>query len=165
MHLLKERKKQVVLSGISLYSIMNPLIFLPVRNEKGWERILKHDMLKAGRSSEHGDINSVPGMIFFNRESGIQMAFGYNDLIPDPDNASYRENSTVDVPESESDPDSGHEAMRLLYSSYISGDWMKYLVNNYDIPGLNFPGEGGRELLMDNLDFMMRFWKRKNYYP
>jgi hypothetical protein len=144
----------------------NESIDIPASEKReGMERILKHDMLKAGRSSEHGDINSVPGMIFFNRESGIQMAFGYNDLIPDPDNASYRENSTVDVPESESDPDSGHEAMRLLYSSYISGDWMKYLVNNYDIPGLNFPGEGGRELLMDNLDFMMRFWKRKNYYP
>ena len=38
---------------------------------------------------------------------------------------------------------------------------MHYVVNNYDIPGLDFPGEGGRELLMENLDFMLRFWKRR----
>jgi hypothetical protein len=133
---------------------------------EGSKRILKNELLmRPGRSSEHGDNEAVPGMIFFNRESGIQMAFGFNDLVPDPDNASFKEDLTVDVSDNESDNESAHEAMRLLYSFYISGDWMRYLVNNYDIPGLDFPGDGGRELLMDNLDFMMRFWKRKNYYP
>jgi hypothetical protein len=74
------------------------------------------------------------------------MAFGLNYLVPDPDNASY----SAHEDRNENDP----ESMRLLYSSYISGDWMHYLVNNYDIPGLDFPGEGGRELLMENLDFI-----------
>jgi hypothetical protein len=145
----------------------NESLDIPASEKReGRERILKNELLLSpDRDAFHGDTGLVPGMIFFNRESGIQMAFGLNDLVPDPDNTSYRENSTVDVPESESDTGSGHEAMRLLYSSYISGDWMQYLVKNYDIPGLDFPGEGGRELLMDNLDFMMRFWKRKNYYP
>ena len=136
------------------------------KKREGRERLLKNESLKGpDRDAVHGDTGPVPGMIFFNRESGIQMAFGLNDLVPDPDNASYGEDSTVDVSDNESGTESGHEAMRLLYSAYISGDWMHYLVNNYDIPGLDFPGEGGRELLMDNLDFMLRFWKRKNYYP
>ena len=145
----------------------NESLDIPASEKReGRERILKNELLmRPARGSELGDIESVPGMIFFNRESGIQMAFGLNDLVPDPDNTSYSEDATDDVSDNESDTESGHEAMRLLYSSYISGDWMHYLVNNYDIPELDFPGEGGRELLMDNLDFMMRFWKRKNYYP
>ncbi len=96
-------------------------------------------------------------MIFFNRETGMQMAFGYNDLVPDPDNSWYIDHET--------DYETGNGAMRLLCSSYISGDWMHYMVDNYNIPGLDFQGEGGRELLLDNLDFMLCFWKRKGYYP
>jgi hypothetical protein len=145
----------------------NESLDIPASEKReGKERILKNELLmRPARGSELGDIESVPGMIFFNRESGIQMAFGLNDLVPDPDNTSYCEDTTDDVSDNESDTESGHEAMRLFYSSYISGDWMHYMVNNYNIPGLDFPGEGGRELLMDNLDFMLRFWKRKGYYP
>jgi hypothetical protein len=102
---------------------------------------------------DKGGAGPIPGMVFFNRGSGIQTAFGFNDLVPDPDNRWY------------SQEEAGEEAMRLLYSNFISGDWMHYLAENYDIPGLSFPGLGGKELLMENLDFMLRFWKRKGYYP
>ncbi|MFH0758999.1 MAG: hypothetical protein V2B15_17045 [Bacteroidota bacterium] len=54
--------------------------------------------------------------------------------------------------------------MRMLESPYISGNWMHYMLARYDLPGLEFPGLSGRELLMDNLDFMLRFWKRKGYH-
>ena len=54
--------------------------------------------------------------------------------------------------------------MVLLESSHISGKWMHYLVEKYDFPGLEFPGLSGHELLMYNLDFVMRFWKRKGYH-
>jgi hypothetical protein len=133
----------------------NDTLDAPVhKKRKASEMIMKKDLtMRPVKNSNHADIEPIPGMIFFNRESGIQMAFGLNDLVPDPDNTSYREDET------------GNETMRLLYSSYVSGDWTHYMVNNYDIPGLDFPGEGGRELLMENLDFMLRFWKRKGYYP
>jgi hypothetical protein len=42
---------------------------------------------------------------------------------------------------------------------------MHYMVKNYEISRLDFPGKGGKEILMENLDFMLRFWKRKGYYP
>ena len=54
--------------------------------------------------------------------------------------------------------------MMMLESPHINGKWMHYLVSNYDLPGLEFPGLSGRELLLDNFDFMLRFWKRKRYY-
>jgi len=33
-------------------------------------------------------------MIFFHRVSGIQMAFGINNLVPDPDNTTNKEDET-----------------------------------------------------------------------
>jgi hypothetical protein len=133
----------------------NETLDVPAKEKSKRREMIKETELtkRPGKSSDHGDTEHISGMIFFNRESGIQMAFGFNDLVPDPGNTWYRKDET------------GNETMRLLYSSYISGDWMHYMVNNYDIPGLDFPGEGGRELLMKNLDFMLRFWKRKGYYP
>ncbi len=40
----------------------------------------------------------------------IQMVFGLNDLVPDPDNTWYREDAT------------SNETMMLLYSSHINGE-------------------------------------------
>ena len=95
----------------------------------------------------------TPGMIFFNPEHGIEAVSGYIGFIPDPDNPWY-------------DPDeSADGAMDLLYSLRISGRWVHYILDEYDIPGLAFPGEGGGEMLMENLDFMLRFWKESYYYP
>jgi hypothetical protein len=64
----------------------------------------------------------------------------------------------------DTEEDPGYGTMMMLESPHISGKWMNYLVTYYDIPGLEFPGLSGRELLLDNLDFMLRFWKRKGYY-
>jgi hypothetical protein len=133
----------------------NETLDVPAREKRKRREIInKTELTKRPiKGSDHDNTEPIPGMIFFNPESGIQMVFGLNDLVPDPGNTWYREDET------------GNETMRLLYSSHISGDWMHYMVNNYDIPGFDFPGEGGRELLMENLDFMLRFWKRKGYYP
>jgi hypothetical protein len=141
----------------------NETLEAPAHKKRKARKILKRKDLTMSpvKNSDHSGNEPIPGMIFFNPESGIQMAFGLNDLVPDPDNPWYRGKT----PGNESGNVAGNETMRLLYSSYISGDWMHYMVNNYDIPGLDFPGEGGRKLLMENLDFMLRFWKRKGYYP
>ena len=78
------------------------------------------------------------------------------DPIPDPRNKWYRGDHAE---ENNSDG-----TLMMLESQHISGNWMKYLISNYDLPGLEFPGLSGRDLLMDNLDFMLRFWKREGYY-
>jgi hypothetical protein len=101
-------------------------------------------------------IEAIPGMVFCDPDSGIELVFGFNDLIPDARNKWYMSDDT------EEDP--GNETMMMLESPHISGKWMNYLVSNYYLPGLEFPGLSGRELLIDNLDFMLRFWKREGYY-
>jgi hypothetical protein len=97
-----------------------------------------------------------PGMIFCDPDSGIELVFGFNDLIPDARNKWYMGD------DDEVDP--VNESMMMLESPHISGKWMHYLVSTYDLPDLKFPGLSGRELLLDNLDFVLRFWKRDNYF-
>jgi hypothetical protein len=102
------------------------------------------------------DAETIPGMVYCDPDTGIALVFGHNDLIPDPRNKWYRGDHAE---ENNSDG-----TLMMLESQHISGNWMKYLISNYDLPGLEFPGLSGRDLLMDNLDFMLRFWKREGYY-
>lgn len=96
--------------------------------------------------------DKVPGLVFFNPVSGIELAFGFNELIPGPDNPWYL------------GPDADDDTMSLLYSPHISKECLEYILEHEEVPGLGFPGEGGHELLMGNLDFMIRFWKNKHYH-
>ena len=111
---------------------------------------------RPGDITDSGPEEAITGMIFCDPDGGTELAFGYNDLISDPRNSWYVENDYGG--------DDDEEAMMLLESVYISEKWVQYLVANYDLPGLEFPGMGGRDLLMDNLDFMLRFWKEKGYH-
>jgi len=109
-----------------------------------------------GDDADEVDTTTIPGMIYCDPETGIELVFGYNDLIPDSRNTWYAEDGNGE--------DRAGAAMMMMESQYISGNWMKYLVSSYDLPGLDFPGPDGQDLLLDNLDFMLRFWKRKDYY-
>lgn len=109
----------------------------------------------ANRDPELVEDEDIPGMIFCDPDSGFELAFGYNVLIPDARNRWYTE---------EAEEGNGDEVMMILESPHFSGKWTHYMVAHYDLPGFEFPGLSGRALLMDNLDFMLRFWKRKGYH-
>ena len=131
-----------------------------VRKQRKDRMPLEQDMLPDSIFKEMEpdlvQVETIPGMVFCDPDSGIDLAFGYNDMIPDARNQWYMSTNTEDDP--------GDGTMILLESPHINGKWMQYLVSNYDLPGLEFPGLSGRELLLDNFDFMLRFWKRKRYY-
>jgi hypothetical protein len=66
------------------------------KKEKGKEMIMETELpIIPGKSSDHGGAGPAPGMIFFNWESGIQMAFGLNDLVPDPDTREHNMYSII----------------------------------------------------------------------
>ncbi|MEA3462466.1 MAG: DUF3843 family protein [Bacteroidota bacterium] len=115
-------------------------------------------------NSDSGEL--IPGMVFFNPDSGFETAFGYNELIFGPDNPWGISPETGKDPGSgpddteETEEETEEETSRLLYSQYISGQWMHYLAEHYELPGLSFPGEGGEELMEENFDFILRFWKK-----
>jgi len=93
----------------------------------------------------------VPGMLFCSAVSGIHTVFGLNSCIPDEENPWYNEAEAEDDTE------------RLLHSPYVTGEWMHYLMENYNLPVPEFPGIRETNFVVDNLDFLLRFWKRKAY--
>lgn len=127
---------------------------LPAREKRLHRKIIREFDLAEENDTGREDLpdESIPGMLFYNTESGFEMAFGLNRLIPDPDNPWYA-----------ADDDLEKDSMNLLVSGDISGEWMNYLFETYDLPGISFPGEEGESLLQGNLDFMVRFWKREGY--
>lgn len=108
------------------------------------------------KDSDKIDTKTIPGMVYCDPDTGIALAFGHNELIPDPRNKWYRGDHA--------EGNNSDGTFSMLESQLISGNWMKYLVSNYDLPGLGFPGLSGQVLLMDNIDFMLRFWKREGYF-
>ena len=126
---------------------------LPAREKRLQREILREFDLAGENDTGREDLPAepTPGMLFYNPESGFEMAFGFNNLIPDPDNPWYT-------------PDNDFDPMKLVVSGDISGEWMHYIFETYDLSGISFPGEEGEALLMENLDFMLRFWKREGYF-
>jgi len=70
------------------------------------------------------EIKDVPGFVYFNHESGIEITYGYNDLIPDPDNPVYDEK------------ESRNRSIELISAPEISRECSLYLLENYK-PGHN----------------------------
>jgi hypothetical protein len=124
------------------------------REEMGADLLSGKDI--PGMTFDQEAVKTIPGMVYCDPDLGIAMAFGYNDYVPDPGNPWYMDNNTEEI--------RIEGTMRMLESHHISGNWMKYLASNYDLPGLEFPGLGGSELLLDDFDFMLRFWKREAYH-
>ncbi|MBL7111150.1 MAG: DUF3843 family protein [Bacteroidales bacterium] len=98
------------------------------------------------------EVKDLPGFVFFNPESGIELAYGFNEYIPDPDNPLYDEEK------------SREEAIELLVSPEISRECSLYLTGIIGFGVLSFPGEEEESILEENLDFMLRYWKSENYY-
>jgi len=94
----------------------------------------------------------VSAFVFFNPESGIEMAYGYNELIPDPDNPLYDEEECRE------------NFIELIATPDISRECSLYLMETYKILGMGFPEEKNKNIIEENLDFLLRYWKRDKYY-
>lgn len=93
----------------------------------------------------------VPGMLFSSAVSGIHTVYGLNTCVPDDENPWYDEKEAKD------------DAERILHSPHLNGEWVHHLLANYFIPTPEFPGLRENNLFSENMDFMLRFWKRKAY--
>ncbi len=92
-------------------------------------------------------------LFFFSSTSGIEIAHGINQIIPDKENVFY-------------DPDhEDQDAMNLLAEPTYSHELVKYLTENYQLKNLKLNGQKTANLIKDNLDFISRFQRRKSYYP
>ena len=95
--------------------------------------------------------NPESAIVFFNPESGVEIAWGLNSAFPMPSNPYYY----VD--------ESREHVMDLLTDSSISAELAKFCMENCK-DKIPFISEGeGRHYLVD-LDFLLRFWKQGSYH-
>lgn len=99
------------------------------------------------------DFSDAPesGLVFFNPSRGPEAALAVNSAFPAPNNPFFIEAESQD------------HILRLLTDSEASKELALYCIDNYksELPFFDEP-EG--KIYLDNLDFLLRFWKKENYH-
>ncbi|MGM0496871.1 MAG: DUF3843 family protein [Bacteroidota bacterium] len=106
-----------------------------------------------GDNNETEDFSEVSesGLVFFNPKSGVEIAMGVNSAFPMKNNPFFNED------------ESEEHIMFLFFAEEISVELAMFCVDNFKNDLNFFKGADGK-LLLDNLDFLLRFWKRGNYF-
>jgi len=91
------------------------------------------------------------GLVFFNQNSGVEIAFNFNETLPFKNNRWY--NPEVD----------GGEILDLFISEETSKELVEYCIKHCKNKLPFFKTTSGKLYLKD-IDFLLRFWKRNNYF-
>jgi len=89
-------------------------------------------------------------LVFFNPEKGIEIAFFIHNAFPLPHNKYYNEK------------ESNQHVAKLLFDEGRSKELVNYCIDNCK-KNLPFFNSTEGKLILEELDFLLRFWK-KNYY-
>ncbi len=106
-----------------------------------------------GSNDKHSDFTEVSetALVFFNPKSGVEIALDINSAFPAPNNPFFN----ID--------DSKEHIMRLLLDESFSAELAMYCIEKYKSELPFFNEEEGAYLLND-IDFLLRFWKKNNYF-
>ncbi len=91
------------------------------------------------------------GLVFFNPNGGTEIALGVNSAFPMASNPYYKEE------------DSEEHIMRLLMDDSLSTELVMYCIDNCKTK-LSFFKQGVGKQYLDDIDFLLRFWKKDNYH-
>jgi len=91
------------------------------------------------------------GLVFFNPKSGLEMAWGINNAFPLPDNPNFDEEESVE------------SILTLLTSPDLSKELLLYAIEHCRQDLRFFQIDTGKDLIED-IDFLMRFYKMENYF-
>lgn len=94
---------------------------------------------------------SGTGLVFFNPKSGIQIALGINSAFPMQNNPYYVEENSKE------------HTLRLLMQGYFSPELVMYCIEHCK-DRLPFFNEENGELYLNDIDFLLRFWKANSYH-
>jgi hypothetical protein len=106
-----------------------------------------------GANDKHRDFSEVSetGLVFFNPNSGSEIALAINSAFPMSSNPYFKEE------------DSEEHIMRLLMDESLSPELVNYCIDNCKTK-LSFFKEGIGKKYLDDIDFLLRFWKKDNYH-
>lgn len=91
------------------------------------------------------------GLLFFNPKSGVEIVFAVNSAFPLPSNPYFKEEESED------------HIFRLLMDESISTELAMYCINNCKT-NLPFFSKGEGKIYLDDIDFLLRFWKKEKYH-
>lgn len=91
------------------------------------------------------------GLVFFNPKSGTEIALEVNSAFPAANNPFFEKNNSIE------------HIMRLFYDEDISSELAMYCVDNFKSELSFFKGFEGK-MYLKNIDFLLRFWKKGNYF-
>ena len=94
---------------------------------------------------------SESGLVFFNPKSGVEVALGVNSAFPFPENRFF------DFEESD------EHIMRLLLDESMATELVMFCIDSSK-DELPFFTDGQGVFLLDDIDFLLRFWKRRHYH-
>ncbi len=94
---------------------------------------------------------SETGLVFFNQNSGVEIALNFNETLPFKNNSWY--NPEVD----------GREILDLFISEETSRELAEYCIKHCKNKLPFFKSTSGKLFLKD-IDFLLRFWKRNSYF-
>ncbi|NME69414.1 DUF3843 family protein [Flammeovirga aprica] len=95
--------------------------------------------------------NNDSALVFFNEKTGIQMGFDINSAFPLKENSFFNPEKTRE------------HIITLCNSTDISTELVMYCIDNFKDQLPFFESRFGR-LLLNDTDFLLRFWKTKDYY-
>ncbi len=129
----------------------NSLKLTDKEKEEATQRARKDGFFGKENETKNFSEISDSGLVFFNPESGVEIALAINSAFPLKNNPYYNEE------------DSEEQIMSLFFAEDLSKELAMFCVNNfrYELPF--FKSSEGK-LLLDNIDFLLRFWKRGNYF-
>jgi len=101
----------------------------------------------------HEDFSEVSetGLAFFNPNSGSEIALAVNSAFPMSSNPYFKEE------------DSDEHVMRLLMDGNLSKELVMYCIDNCKTK-LSFFTKGVGNKYLEDIDFLLRFWKRDYYH-
>jgi hypothetical protein len=106
-----------------------------------------------GDEHETKDFSEVSesGLVFFNPKSGTEIALAVNSAFPIKNNLFYNEE------------ESEEHIIRLFFAEELSTELALFCIENYKKDLKFFKSTEGK-MYLDNIDFLLRFWKRGNYF-
>jgi len=103
-------------------------------------------------SSDSPDEKDQDFLLFFNKDIGVEVVTGFCKAIADPGNPYFDSMENL-------------QTKKSLYFSPVPGkDLVLYLAKNNYLPPYKMSGNMPENLLKENLDFVLRFYKKASYH-
>ncbi len=99
---------------------------------------------------EPSDLDENPVVVFFNPKSGLEIYQNVINAFPDKDNPFFTEENPMDI-------------MLLLINDFYSKELVEYVIDTYE-DKLEFFKNEQSQVYLDNIDFLLRFWKKEAYH-